>query len=110
MSAKNNQLVSPHFVAPSSIPLPEDAQQELRMLEQGITQKMVMVGQIDYQLALLEKQKTDLIQTIHNDHETKNRRIHEIAKSVGLDPEDPEVKGRWNIDFNAQPLAFQRIR
>lgn len=104
--------------SPTTIPISEETQNELRALEQGIVKRCYTIGQIDYQLvqlalqvSRLEHEKTELIQSLHAETERKNVRVREVARGVGIDPEDPQspLKGNWNLDLAANPMVFQRV-
>ncbi len=112
---KNNQLVgkmngntNANVMLVSRVIENEADQNELRTSAQKLNNDTMAIGEIDIQLAMLEAKKTELIQSVFAGRQTLEKRTKEIAKSVGLDMDDPNA-GRWTVDLSQPKLTFQRV-
>ena len=86
----------------------EADQNELRTSAQKLNNDTTAIGEIDVQLAILEAKKAELIQSVFAGRQALEKRTKEIAKSVGLDMDDPNA-GRWTVDLSQPKLTFQRV-
>jgi len=110
-SMKNNQLVGKmngNATLVSRAIESEADQNELRTSAQKLNNDTMAIGEIDVQLAILEAKKAELIQSVFAGRQVLEKRTKEIAKSVGLDMDDPNT-GRWEVDLSQPKLTFQRV-
>lgn len=92
----------PKLVIPEGtdkLEISDEAKKAVKALDSAIAQAKFTLGNIEYQIAQLYKQRDAAIEGIDKVQKMFTDAVVESAKSLGIETNDPS-KGKWNFDAN----------
>jgi hypothetical protein len=97
------KLVIPEDV--NQLEISDEAKKAVKALDSAIAQAKFNLGNVEYQIAQLYKQRDAAIENIDKTQKMFADAVVASAKSLGIPTDDP-TKGKWN--FDATTMVFTK--
>lgn len=99
----------PRIVIPegsNKIDLSKEAKTTITALDQAVAQAKFSLGNIEYQIVQLYKQRDETVVAIDKALKVFTSGVVSAAKELGINADDPTL-GKW--DFNTTTMAFTKV-